>query len=156
MRTATSHRRLLALAIGFSLLCIVLTIFTFRSFGGATPLASHGYRVHVPMPDSQTLLTGSDVRTSGVKIGKVVSVARSGNHAVVTIELGSQFVPMRSGASAIFREKTLLGEGYLEIAPGPPGAAPIPEDGYLAANQVRSAVTLGAFLSTFSPATRQN
>lgn len=156
MRGQSTSRRSLALAIGFPLACVVLTIAVFKAFGGATPLAPHGYRVDVPLPNAQSLLAGSDVRTSGVKIGKVVAVRRSGNRALATIELESRFVPMRSGAAAIFRAKTLLGEGYLEIAPSPSDAAPIPEDGSLPADRVRSSVTLDEFLSTFSARTRQD
>src|SRR5436190_19336653 len=156
MGTQSVNRRSLALAIGFTLTFVVLTIAVFKTFGGATPLAPHGYRVRIPLRDAQTLLPGSDVRTSGVKIGKVVAVGRSGGHALATVELKARFAPMRSQATAIFRAKTLLGEGYLDVAPGAPRAPPIPENGSLPAARVHAAVTLDDFLSTFPARTRQD
>ena len=46
------------LAIGFTLACVVLAIATFKAFGGSTPLAAPGYRVQIPLPTAQTLLSG--------------------------------------------------------------------------------------------------
>lgn len=155
MRTQRDTRRTLILSVGFALACIVLTIATFAKFGGALPLGAHGYRVKIPLPDAQSVVVGSDVRTSGVKIGKVVAIGRARNRAIATVELQPRFVPMRAKAVAITRIKTLLGEGYIEVAPGPVDAAPIPENGSLAAAQVRRTVTLDDFLSTFSSGTRK-
>lgn len=155
MTDQSPRLRRLALSVGFPLACIVLTIATYAAFGGALPLGAHEYRVHIPIPNAQSVVVGSDVRTSGVKIGKVVDVARSADHADVTVELRPRFAPMHAQATAIVRVKTLLGEAYVEIAPGPASASAIPEGGWLAATQVRSAVTLDEFLSTFSAGTRQ-
>jgi virulence factor Mce-like protein len=108
----------------------------------------------VPLTQASNLVPGSDVQISGVKIGKVVDVQREGNAAQATLELQPRYAPMRSGARAIARTKTLLGEGYIEIAPGPQSAKPIPDHGRLAPAQVQSNVQLDEFLQTFSPQTR--
>jgi len=63
---------------------------------------------------------------SGVVIGRVAALRRQGNCAIATVEIDDQYAPVRSGAKAIVRAKTLLGEGYLELAPGP-STAPTPE-----------------------------
>lgn len=154
METRSPHWRLLVLPIGFGLLCVVLTLGMLRLFGGSTPLGAEGYRVTVPLPDATNLVEGSHVQQAGVRIGRVSAVERAGSTARAVIELESEFAPLRAGARATVRVKTLLGEGYLEVAPGPPQAPVLREGATLAAGQVRDAVALDEFLETFPPATR--
>jgi phospholipid/cholesterol/gamma-HCH transport system substrate-binding protein len=154
METRVPHWSKLVLPGAFALACVILTLVVFHVFGGALPLEAQGYRVKIPLPQAANLVPGSGVQIAGVKVGRAVGVARAGNGARVTVELQRKFAPLRSGASAIARTKTLLGEGYLELAPGSRSARPIPDGGELAAKQVRPAVQLDEFLSTFAPATR--
>jgi phospholipid/cholesterol/gamma-HCH transport system substrate-binding protein len=142
------------LPAAFALGCIVLTIVAYYVFGGALPFAPAGYRVTIPLPEATNLVAGSGVEIAGVKVGKIVAIDRRGNTAAATIEMQSEFAPLRSGATAIARTKTLLGEGYIELAPGPRQAPPVPDGGQLAASHVRRQVDLDQFISTFDPATR--
>ena len=57
---------------GFALTCFGLLLFLWLAFGGAIPLKPQGYRVQVAFTDAATLADQADVRTAGVKIGKVV------------------------------------------------------------------------------------
>lgn len=154
MDTRTPHWRQVVLPAGFALACIIVTIGLYTAFGGSTPFAAEGYRVSLPLPDATNLVPGSGVQIAGVKIGRVVSVSRAGNGATVTIELQSRFAPLRSGATAIARTKTLLGEGYIELAPGPRTAPAIRDGGRLSAAHVEPEVQLDQFLQTFDAATR--
>ncbi len=147
-------RALLAPAL-FGLACTILTLLTIHAFGGSLPLEASGYRVDVPVAEASNLVAGSDVQISGVKVGQVAAIQRSGGHAVVTLNLDPEFAPLRSGAQAIVRTKTLLGEGYIEIAPGRADAPPVPEGGTLPAANVHRRVQLDEFLSTFSGPTRR-
>ena len=113
----------------------MLTILAYVSFDGSIPLAPQGYRLELPLPDAGNLVQGSDVDIAGVKIGSVVGVRRDGNRAIATLQLDRQYEPVRSGASAILRTKTLLGEAYVELAPGPQSASPVPDGGRLAVSQ---------------------
>ncbi|MCW3066793.1 MAG: hypothetical protein JWN32_3965, partial [Solirubrobacterales bacterium] len=154
METRIPHWRSLILPAGFALACVVLTLVVYHVFGGALPLEAQGYRVSIPLPQAANLVPGSGVQIAGVKVGKVVSVRRDGSAARATVELQSRFAPLRSGATAIARTKTLLGEGYIELAPGSRRAPAIPDGGRLAASRVRSSVQLDEFLSTFDVGTR--
>jgi len=154
MQTQAPHWRKLVLPIGFGLLCVVLTLGTLRLFGGSLPLGPKGYEVTVPLPSATNLVEGSDVQQAGVRIGRVRSVARAGRGAQAVIEVRSEFAPLRRGARATVRVKTLLGEGYLEMAPGAPEAAVLADGGTLAGGNVRPTVQLDEFLETFPPATR--
>lgn len=154
METRTPSARLLLLPVAFCLVCVVLTLLVFRVFGGTLPLEAKGYRFTMPLPQASNLVTGSDVQIAGVTIGEVVEVGRVGNAAQATLEIKPEYVPVRHGARAIARTKTLLGEGYVELTPGPRSAAPIADGGRMAASHVQANVQLDEFLQTFGPDTR--
>jgi virulence factor Mce-like protein len=138
-----------------ALACVILTGALLVAFGSSVPFAAQGYRVTVPVAQAQNLVPGSEVEIAGVRIGKVVSITPAPADAEVALELQTRFAPLRAGAVAIARTKTLLGEGYIEIAPGPRNAAPIPDGGRLAASHVQPSVQLDQFLSAFDPSTRR-
>src|SRR5689334_10024642 len=113
MQTRTPTWRSLLLPGLFVAVCFVLTLFTWMSFGGSTPLSARGYRVAVALPQAPNIFTGSEVRAAGVRIGRVVSVERRGGRARTMLEIDPDFVPLHQGTKALLRSKTLLGEGYL-------------------------------------------
>jgi ABC-type transporter Mla subunit MlaD len=145
---------MLVLPVAFGLTCAVLTLLVFHAFGGRLPLEAKGYRVTVPLPQASNLVTGSDVQIAGVKVGEVVGVRRAGNGAQATLELQRAYAPLRSGARLVPRTKTLLGEGYVEIAPGPRAAGAIRDGGTIAPDRVQRNVQLDEFLQTFGADTR--
>lgn len=151
----TSFRRLIVPLL-FGLVSAGLALTIWLSFGGVTPLAARGYRVSLTLPDASDLYVGSDVAVSGVKVGEVHTIERRGTVAQVVLALDASFAPLRTEAHVIKRTKSLLGEGYIEIAPGPTTALPIPEGGHLPASGVRAAQSLNDVLQTFSPPTRRN
>ena len=106
----------------FALSCFGLLLFLWLSFGGPVPLKPKGYRVQVAFPEATTLATEADVRVAGVSVGKVrkVEVGDGTNRTVATIELERRYAPLRTDARAILRQKTLLGETYVELTPGTP------------------------------------
>ena len=61
-------------AIGFALSCFALALFLWITFGGPLPLKPKGYRFTVPFDEATQLAVESDVRISGVSVGKVKSV----------------------------------------------------------------------------------
>jgi hypothetical protein len=66
--------RMIAMAV-FALSCFGLLIFLWLSFGGPIPLKPEQYRLKVHVPEAATLANESDVRMSGITIGKVKSKA---------------------------------------------------------------------------------
>jgi len=138
------------------LLCGIVAIFIWVQFGGSLPFQPSMYRITVQLPDATDIYPGSDVQTAGVTIGRVSDVSRVGNGARVTAELAQQYAPLHSGATAVARTKTLLGEGYVEIAPGNPSAPPIPDGGVLPISRVQPIQQLDDVLATFAPSTRED
>jgi ABC-type transporter Mla subunit MlaD len=72
----------------------------------------------------------------------------------VIIELDSKYAPLPSDARAILRQKTLLGETYVELTPGSSSAKPVPEGGSLAESQISPTVELDEIFRSFDERTR--
>src|SRR5205085_1669622 len=117
----------------FALSCVGLLLFLWLSFGGTIPLGAQGYRISVSFAHSQDLASQADVRIAGVSVGKVVSTRLDpkGNRTMATVQLQSQYAPLRKDARAILRTKTILGETYVQLIPGSANAPPIPDGGTL-------------------------
>jgi hypothetical protein len=134
-KQAPSIGRILV-AIGFALSCFGLILFLWIAFGGPIPLKPKSYEITAYFPEATQLATESDVRIGGVSVGKVKSIElapedkRVDGHDTTeaTIQIDPEFAPINSDARAILRQKTLLGETYVELTSGTkPGeqAAPV-------------------------------
>jgi phospholipid/cholesterol/gamma-HCH transport system substrate-binding protein len=139
----------------FALSCFGLLLFLWEAFGGPVPLKPQGYRFTVAFPRTLALANQADVRISGVNVGHVVNLTldKDGRtHA--TIEVASRYAPVHSDIHAILRQKTLLGETYVQLIPGSKNAPRLRDGAQLANSQVEQAVTLDDILSAFDPQTR--
>ena len=141
----------------FALSCVGLLLFLWLSFGGTIPFKAQGYRFEVGFSNAFDLADYADVRIAGVSVGKVVGKSRSpyGNRTIATIQMDNQYAPIRSQATAILRTKTLLGETYVQIAPGPRNAPPLKDGATLPDSRVVKSVQLDDVFNTFNPPTRQ-
>jgi virulence factor Mce-like protein len=143
--------------LAFAGSCIGLLIFLWISFGGATPFAPEGYRVNAEFNQAIALGAQSDVRISGVSVGKVVSVTldRRTGLSKALIQIQSRFAPLPANTQAILRVKTLVGETYIQLTPGNRNGPHIPDGGTIPSTQVAPTVQLDQILSTFDPVTRR-
>ena len=71
------------------------------------------------------------------------------------IEINRQFAPRPADTRATLRQKTLLGETYIELSPGSPSAPKLPDGGTLPQGQVAPTVQLDQIFSSFDPTTRR-
>jgi phospholipid/cholesterol/gamma-HCH transport system substrate-binding protein len=141
----------------FAASCVGLLLFLWLSFGGTIPFEPEGYRFTVEFNQAVQLGTEADVRIAGVSIGKVVSVGldrRTGLTKAV-IQIDPRFAPRPADTRAILRQKSLLGETYIELSMGNPADGMLPDDGRLPQGQVAPTVQLDQILSTFDPTTRK-
>src|SRR6185503_1121918 len=154
-KQAPTFGRLLVMVL-FALSCFGLLLFLWLSFGGSVPLKPKGYRVVAAFPEATQLGEFADVRMAGVSVGKVRQkrLDPAGNRTMVDLELDGRAAPLRSNAKAILRQKTLLGETYVELTPGTKDAPSIPEGGQLKNTQIASTVELDEIFRTFDPQTR--
>lgn len=157
MQTGPLPIRSVITVVVFSLSCIGLLLFLWLSFGGSIPFAPQGYRLEASFPNAQALATQADVRIAGVSVGKVVakSLDPRGNRTIATIELDKRYAPIHEDARAILREKTIIGETYVELTPGSESAPPVPDGGTLARTNVQPAVQLDQIFNAFDPTTRR-
>ena len=77
-KQAPSVGRILTMVL-FALSCFGLLLFLWISFGGAIPLKPKGYQFKIAFPEATQLAVESDVRISGVPVGKVKAVELSDN-----------------------------------------------------------------------------
>ncbi|HWH44717.1 MAG TPA: MlaD family protein [Thermoleophilaceae bacterium] len=138
----------------FALSCFGLLLFLWTSFGGVVPLAPEGYRVSARFDEATQLADNADVRISGVTVGRVARSELDGDRTRVEIEIEERYAPIPRDTRAILRQKTLLGETYVEIAPGRPEAGMVPDGGLLPDAQIRETVELDEILRSFDPETR--
>jgi phospholipid/cholesterol/gamma-HCH transport system substrate-binding protein len=155
-KQAPSFGRILTMVL-FALSCFGLLLFLWLSFGGPIPLKPEGYRMKVNFPEATQLGLEADVRIAGVRVGKVrqKDVDPSGNRTQATLEIERRYAPIRSTARAILRQKTLLGETYIELTPGDPNSPTVPEGGTLRNSQVARTVELDEIFTALDPTTRR-
>jgi virulence factor Mce-like protein len=145
----------LVVIVLFVLSCFGLLLFLWESFGGPLPLKPKGYRFTAAFPRTLLLAEQSDVRISGVNVGHVISLklGKDGRtHA--TIEVAGKYAPIRSDMHAILRQKTLLGETYVQLIPESTTASYLRDGAQLANSQVEPSVTLDDILASFDAKTR--
>jgi phospholipid/cholesterol/gamma-HCH transport system substrate-binding protein len=154
-KQAPTLGRLLVM-VGFALSCFGLLLFLWLAFGGPVPLKPKGYRFHVQFTSGTQLAQEADVRISGVSVGKVKTITpnKKTGRSDVVVELQSRYAPIPRNSKAILRQKTLLGETYVELTPGNRRAGSIPENGTLPFGQVSPGVQLDQIYRTFDPRTR--
>ncbi len=154
-KAAPSVPRILTMVV-FALSCFGLLLFLWLSFGGAVPLKPQGYRFDVAFPEATQLAQEADVRIAGVSVGKISSkqIDKGRNRTLATVELDQEYAPLPANAKAMLRQKTLLGETYVEITPGS-GRRMLPDGGRLPDGQVADAVQLDEIFEAFEPETRR-
>ena len=123
-KQAPTVGRLLVM-VGFALSCFGLLLFLWLAFGGPIPLKPKGYRFHASFGEATQLAKEADVRISGVSVGKVKTIETDKRPGAPTRRSSSTRSTRRCRRTrkAILRQKTLLGETYVELTPGTQGRA---------------------------------
>ena len=154
-KRAPSTTQLLVIA-GFALSCFGILLFLWITFGGPTPFKAKPYEVNVPFNEATQLAQQSDVRISGVSVGKVqdIVLSPSGEQALAKVDIDDQYGPIPKDTRAILRTKTLLGETYIELTPGDRNGPKLADGGTLPEAQIAESVQLDEIFRTFDARTR--
>src|SRR4051794_21367015 len=157
MQTQAPSAGRVMVAIGFALSCFGILLFLWVTFGGPTPFKAKSYRFTADFPEAVTLAKEADVRIGGVSVGKVKELALppDGNATEVTIEVAPKYAPIASDSRAILRQKTLLGETYIELTGGSPNAPPLPDGGHLANSRTVDSTQIDEIFQALDPQTRK-
>lgn len=154
-KRAPSTTQLLVIT-GFALSCFGILLFLWVTFGGPTPFRAKTYEIKVPFTEATQLAEQSDVRISGVNVGKVqkIELAPNGRQALATAAIDAQYAPLPDSTRAILRTKTLLGETYIELTPGAREGHELEDGGTLPEANVAESVQLDEIFRTFNAETR--
>jgi phospholipid/cholesterol/gamma-HCH transport system substrate-binding protein len=154
-KRAPSTTQLLVIT-GFALSCFGILLFLWVTFGGPTPFKAKPYEVKVPFNEATQLAEQSDVRISGVNVGKVqnIALAPNGKQALATVDIDDKYAPLPEGTRAILRTKTLLGETYIELTPGSRKGPELADGATVPEANVAESVQLDEIFRTFDPETR--
>jgi virulence factor Mce-like protein len=154
-KQAPTLGRILIMAT-FTLSCFGLLLYLWSAFGGPVPLKPRGYQFKASFDEATQLAQEADVRISGVTVGKVKKIELGDDgRTEATIEMDEKYAPVRSDSKGILRQKTLLGETYVEMTPGTNGAPYLPEGDKLETKNIESTVELDEIFRSFDPKTRK-
>src|SRR5271167_4193461 len=121
----------------FVLSCFGLLMFLWESFGGPLPLKPKGYRLTIAFSRAFSLAEESDVRVSGVEVGHVVSLGPGPEGRTrAVLEIAGRYAPIRASMHAVLRQKTLLGETYVQLVPEGQSGPFLRDGGQLSNSQV--------------------
>jgi phospholipid/cholesterol/gamma-HCH transport system substrate-binding protein len=154
-KQAPSAGRILTM-LAFAGSCVGLLIFLWVSFGGSTPYAAQGYLLKAEFTQGVELGAQSDVRISGISVGKVIGVRqdRKTGRTEATMRIDSKYAPRPVDTRAVLRSKTLLGETYVELTPGSRTGPKLKDGATLPQGHIAPTVALDQILSTFDAQTR--
>ncbi len=96
------------------------------------------------------------MRIAGVNVGKVSNVQARGVNSYVTMDINHQYAPIPVNTLAILREKTLLGEAYVELSTGNGAGPKFRDNGTIPSTQVDSTQQLDQVLGSFNTETQHN
>jgi virulence factor Mce-like protein len=131
-------------------------IFVWTQFGGTIPFSPQGYRIHALFKETGLLVPNADVRIAGVNVGKVADVQAEGVNSLVTMDLQPKYAPIPTDTRAILRQKTLLGEAYVELSTGTGTGPKFADGGTIPTTQIDDTQQLDKVLGSFNRPTQQN
>ena len=117
-----------AIKVGvFATLCLVILAVLIWQIEDWNPFVEEGQTVQAAFESVAGLDEKASVRVAGVRVGQVdvIGLGADGRSAQVTLRLDKPLA-LTQGTTARVSNLGLLGEKYVEIIPGPPGAPPLP------------------------------
>lgn len=117
-------------------------------------LKSHqsGDRLTVVMPNAIGVVKGTPVQLQGFDVGHVTSVTERDNKAVVELAVGALSHPLHAGTTVDVEWRSVLGERYLQLKPGPESNPVLPSGAMLQAGTPQ--VEVGEILQSLDGPTR--
>jgi virulence factor Mce-like protein len=134
---------------------VVIAAATYVAFGGRLPW-QQDYEVRAVVRSANELQNRSPVRIAGVNVGKVKRVERGpGSTAIVTMAIDRSALPLHTDATLKIRPRLFLeGNFFVDLSPGTPSAAKLPEGGTIPLAQTSEPVQLDQVLTSLKSGTR--
>ncbi|MEV4423287.1 MlaD family protein [Patulibacter sp. NPDC049589] len=136
---------------------MAILAYFYSTAGGKLPLAEKPYKVTAILTEPQQVLKHADVRSAGVKVGEVGTIENiSGNRTSFVLELKKKYAPVYRDAKILVRQKTLVGENYVDLTIGDAKSGQVPDGGTLAVAAQQESVPIDKVLNTLDPKTRKH
>ena len=113
----------------FVALTVIAAVFVVEMLGG-TDLLHRGYRVSAQFDTVQDLKPGDRVKMAGVEIGRVQKIELTENKVSVLMRLDSD-ANVKTDSKATVKFTGLMGQNFVSISFGTPGAPRVDEGGVL-------------------------
>ncbi|MBW7957445.1 MAG: MCE family protein [Deltaproteobacteria bacterium] len=114
----------------FVLLGILLLAYMSLRLGGIQIGRAEGYTLFVEFDSAAGLDPNAAVRVAGVEVGRVRKISLVDHKALLELQIRPD-IKIGKDFTAVLTTKGLLGEKYLELLPGHPGAPPLKEGEYI-------------------------
>jgi phospholipid/cholesterol/gamma-HCH transport system substrate-binding protein len=145
----------LIVLVAFAVFCTGGLGFLAAGMGMPVPLVQQGWQLKASFLQAEGLVSQADVDISGVKVGKVLSVAQQGDGVLVTMQIDDRQVRLRQDVKAYVRPKSLIGEKFVELVRAPHSSAPYVGGGFqIARDHTGQAIEIDSILNSLDPQTR--
>ena len=141
----------------WALSCFGLLLWLWMSFGGVVPLRPQGYRVTAHIPETALLTKAADIRMAGLDVGKITKLELDREKGqLVEMEIDPEFAPLPADVRVVGRQKSLLGQSYIELTPGTRDGPKLDDGDKIPTQAVVESVELDEIISLFNEETREN
>jgi phospholipid/cholesterol/gamma-HCH transport system substrate-binding protein len=116
-------------------------------------------RYEVLFQNAGQLVKDNDVQIGGRRIGSVTDIRLTNdNQALVVVEVGGTYAPLREGTKAAIRQTSLSGiaNRYIAIEPAPNNARALGDGARLETSETTTPVDLDQLFNTFDAETRRS
>jgi virulence factor Mce-like protein len=139
---------------GYTAICLIVLVFLAGQMGGEF-LLQPTYRVKAVFATGAQLVAGDDVTISGFRVGRIEALKPVAGGAAADLTMHAQYAPLFKDARAMVKTKNLLGETYVELNRGTPGAGPLPDGGGIDLAHTLTPVEVSQVLDVLDADTRQ-
>jgi virulence factor Mce-like protein len=109
---------------------VVLALLVLTAGGCSAGGTSGSYRVDALFDNASFLIPGQDVRVAGAIVGTVTGVSVTPDQkARISMRIDRRFAPFRSDADCFIAPQSLIGERFIQCAPGTPRGRELPATG---------------------------
>jgi len=142
-----------------TVLVVIVAVFLSYNANNGLPFVPT-YDLHVQLADANSLQVGNEVRIGGTRVGVVSSESPHQNphtgavNAVITVKLSKSIEPLPVDTTAIVRDRSALGEKYLQLVPGTSTRTLADGATLPLANATPQPVEIDQVLNMFNPPTR--
>jgi phospholipid/cholesterol/gamma-HCH transport system substrate-binding protein len=154
-RAIREHRRDVGALLAIFALAVVIGDYILTHQPAFTFGKSY-YTVNAQFSNAAAITSGQGqaVTIAGVQVGQVGGVAVQDGHAVVTMNIYTQYAPIYRDATVLLRPRTPLKDMYLALDPGTRSAGRIPANGTLPIANTQPDIDVDQILASLDADTR--